>query len=66
MKILIIEATAEELMANRTVMDSVNDVLNKFTGSLFGVTGLDFSKAFSTADDSEEDEPDGQQEEQGE
>lgn len=37
MKILILECTAEELRANRTVIDCLTDALNKFTDSLCGV-----------------------------
>lgn len=52
MKILIIEATAEELKANRTVMDSVNEALNNFTDSLCGVNNIDYVKAFASMDES--------------
>lgn len=37
MKIIIIECTAEELRANRTVMDSITEVLSGFTRSLAGI-----------------------------
>lgn len=36
MKIVIIEATAEELKANRTVMDCVSDTLSRFAENIFG------------------------------
>ena len=42
MKILIVECTAEELRANRTVMYNVNEALNNFTDSLFGVNNIDY------------------------
>lgn len=53
MKILIIEATAEELKANRTVMDSVNEALNSFTDSLCGVNNIDYAKAFASMNESD-------------
>lgn len=37
MKILIVECTAEELRANRTVMDSLTEALSGFTRNLVGV-----------------------------
>lgn len=37
MKIIMIEATAEELRANRTVMDSITEALSTFSQSLVGV-----------------------------
>lgn len=37
MKILMIECTAEELRANRTIMDSITDAISGFTQSLVGV-----------------------------
>lgn len=37
MKILIVECTAEELRANRTVMDSLNEILSGFTRSFVGI-----------------------------
>lgn len=54
MKVLIIEATAEELRANRTVMDNVNEALNNFTDSLFGVNNIDYTKAFANMNESNE------------
>ena len=47
MTIIMIEATAEELQANRTVMDNVNAVLNKFTDRLCGVHNIDYRKALA-------------------
>ena len=38
MKILMIECTAEELRANRTVMDSITDAISGFAQSLVGVS----------------------------
>lgn len=52
MKIMIIECNAEELRANRTVMDSVTDVLNNFTGNLFGAN-IDWSKVNINQDEEE-------------
>lgn len=43
MKILIVECTAEELRANRTVMDTLNEALCSFTRPVFGVD-IDVSK----------------------
>ena len=37
MKIIMIECTAEELRANRTVADSITDALSTFTENLVGV-----------------------------
>lgn len=37
MKILIVECTAEELRANRTVMDSLNEALSGVTRSFVGI-----------------------------
>jgi len=53
MKILIVECTAEELRANRTVMDNVNEALNNFTDSLCGVNNIDYAKAFTSMDESD-------------
>lgn len=36
MKILIVECTAEELSANRTIMDTLTDALSSFSESLVG------------------------------
>ena len=53
MKILMIEATAEELSANRTVMDSINDALSTFARGIFGINSVDIS---NVADEEEEDD----------
>ena len=53
MKILIIEATAKELKANRTVMDSVNEALNRFTDSLCRVNNINYVKAFASMNESD-------------
>lgn len=37
MKVMMLECTAEELRANRTVMDSVTEAFSGFTRSLVGV-----------------------------
>ena len=60
MKILIIECNAEELSANRTVMDNINKVLNNFTDALFGVNDIDFSKAMCEVEQVKENEHDGE------
>ena len=44
MKILIIECNAEELRANRTIIDTLNEALSNFTRPMFGVD-FDISKA---------------------
>lgn len=54
MKILIIEATAEELRANRTVLDNVNEALNRFTDSLVGVNKIDYAKVLASMNKSDE------------
>jgi hypothetical protein len=56
MRILIIECDAEELRANRTVMDNINDALNAFTSSFCGVNNINFAKAMAKAEESEESE----------
>lgn len=56
MKLLILECTAEELRANRTVMDTLNETLSSFTRPMFGVD-IDVSKLNyeeSEEEDSEE------------
>lgn len=60
MKILIVECTAEELRANRTVMDSLTEALSGFTRSLAGVdlTPEQVAKAFARAAEKEEQEED--------
>lgn len=52
MTIIMIEATVEELSANRTVMDSINDALNKFTDRLCGVNNIDFASAMTDGEES--------------
>lgn len=37
MTIIMIEATAEELSANRSVMDNISDVLNTFANRICGI-----------------------------
>ena len=58
MKILIVECTAEELRANRTVMDSLTEALSGFTRSLFGVdpTPDQIAEALTRAAENEEQE----------
>ena len=56
MTIIMIEATAEELSANRTVMDSVNDVLTRFADKLCGVNKIDYSKLAAYIEDMKETE----------
>lgn len=57
MKIMMIECNAEELRANRTVMDSIVNAMNDFTGNLFGVNKIDWSK-FNEYQESENNEED--------
>lgn len=54
----MIECNAEELRANRTVMDSIVDTMNNFSGKLFGINNIDWSKLneCQESEDSEEDE----------
>lgn len=54
MTIIMIEATAEELEANRTVMDNVNAVLSKFADRLFGVNNIDYSKIMGAISEQED------------
>jgi hypothetical protein len=58
MKILIVECTAEELRANRTVMDSLNEALSNFTSSFMGVslTKDQVAEALARAAEDEEQE----------
>lgn len=44
MKIIMIECTAEELEANKTIADSITEALSKFTRRLAGID-LDSSQA---------------------
>lgn len=43
MKILMIECNAEEIKANRTIIDTLNEALSNFTRPMFGVD-FDISK----------------------
>ena len=54
MRILIIEATAEESRANRTVLDNVNEALNRFTDSFVGVNNIDYAKVLASMNKSDE------------
>lgn len=54
MKILMIECTAEELAANRTVMDSVVNALDNFANKMFGVQKIDWSKVNLNEDEGDE------------
>ena len=58
MKVLIIEATAEELRANRTILDTVTDTLSRFTESIAGVcvTSDQVSTALANMKEEEEEE----------
>ncbi len=60
MKILIVECTAEELRANRTVMDSLTEALSGFTRSFTGVdlTPEQTVEAFANMAKNEEQEED--------
>lgn len=54
MTIIMIEATAEELSANRTIMDNLNDALNNFTDRLYGNYGQAFAKAMAEDEEQKE------------
>lgn len=56
MRILMIECTAEELRANRTVMDNITEALSSFTRNLCGVdlSGDQIEKAMENMDEEEE------------
>lgn len=56
MKIIMIEATAEELRANRTVLDTLTDTLSTFSQSLVGVNLSKDAVAKYLKDMSEDDE----------
>lgn len=56
MTIIMIEATAEELAANRTVMDTLNNALNNFTDKLCGVNNINWTKALAELEENEEGE----------
>lgn len=55
MKLLILECSAEELRANRTVMDTLNETLSSFTRTMFGVD-FDISKVSDVSDDTQEED----------
>ena len=59
MKILIIECNAEELRANRTIIDTLNESLSNFTRPMFGVD-FDISKVSDVSDDTQEEKYDGE------
>ena len=56
MKIMMIECNAEELRANRTVMDSIVDAMNNFSGKLFGVNWSKFNEHQESEVDEEDTE----------
>ena len=58
MKVIMIECTAEELRANRTVADSITDALSTFTENLVGVrlSASQLSQALAESDDESEGE----------
>lgn len=58
MKIIMIECTAEELRANRTVSDSITDALSTFTENLVGVrlNSSQLAQAFSESNDESDEE----------
>lgn len=62
MKIMIIECTAEELSANRTVMDNINRALNRFTDSFCGVSTVDFARALANVEKTEDEEEESEEE----
>ena len=49
MTIIMIEATAEELSANRTIMNNLNDALNNFTDRICGINNINYEQAFAKA-----------------
>lgn len=54
MKVIMIEATAEELKANRTILDSITDTLSAFSQSLVGISLSKASVINALADMSED------------
>lgn len=56
MKVIMIEATAEELRANRTVLDTLTDALSGFAQNLVGVNLSKDAVAKYLKDMSENDE----------
>lgn len=55
MKVIMIEATAEELRANRTVLDTLTDALSGFTQNLVGINVSKYAVAKTLEDMSKED-----------
>ena len=59
MKIFIIECNAEELRANRTIMDSISETLSNFTRAFCGADVDDITKCHledNTDDETESEE----------
>ena len=56
MRILMIECDADELRANRTVMDNISDALNAFTSGFCGVNNINIAKTMAKAEEMEESE----------
>lgn len=58
MKIIMIDCTAEELRANRTIMDCISDAMNNFTDSLCGahISKESIAKAMAEVANEEGDE----------
>lgn len=56
MKIIMIEATAEELRANRTVMDTINDVFRRFTSKLCGVNNANLANIMNSESEEEDED----------
>jgi len=58
MKIMLLECDAEELRANRTVLDSIVDAIGAFTQSFAGISGekvLEAMQNYSAEEEPEED-----------
>lgn len=60
MKIIMIECDAEEMRANRTIMDTLTDAVNKLTDSMFGENISRKSVISALANVNEEEEGDGE------
>lgn len=60
MKLFLLECNAEELKANRTVMDSINETLSNFTRAFCGAN-VDITKCYF--EDKTEDETESREEE---
>lgn len=59
MKIIMIEATAEELKANRTLMDGITDAVNNFAQALVGpvrLSSAEIAEALAKAEAEEDPE----------